>query len=140
MLFEFPATGILTQTVSPTTTTSYTFGAWGGPSSTDDICPFITDVVFTQSVSACTGIDEMTDNKIISIYPNPANDFMTVSLAAEPSDSSTIHIINTLGEIVLTEKATSSNTTLNASNLQNGIYFVKVESKNSSAIKKFIKQ
>jgi len=40
---------------------------------------------------------------------------------------------------VLTEKVTSSNTTLNTSNLTNGIYFIKVESKNGSAIKKFIK-
>ena len=57
-----------------------------------------------------------------------------------PLSNTTISIINAIGEIVLTEKATSSNTTLNTSNLTNGIYFIKVESKNGSAIKKFIKQ
>jgi len=115
-------------------------GAWGGPSSVDDICPFITDAVFTQSVSTCTGIDEAINYNLLSIYPNPASDFMTISLVAESSDATTIYVINALGETVLTEQATSSNTTLITSNLTSGIYFIKVESKNASAIKKFIKQ
>jgi hypothetical protein len=86
------------------------------------------------------GINEIDNNNTISFYPNPANDFMTISLAAEPTESTTIYIINALGEIVLTENAMSSNTTINTSNLTNGIYFIKVETKNDSAIKKFIKQ
>ncbi|MBK8369471.1 MAG: T9SS type A sorting domain-containing protein [Bacteroidetes bacterium] len=65
----------------------------------------------------------------MSIYPNPANDFMTVSLVDGSTEATTIYIMNALGEIVLTEKATSSNTTLNINNLTNGIYFIKVESK-----------
>jgi len=94
-----------------------------------------------QDVVNCgpVGINEIDNNNTISIYPNPANDFMTVSLVAESVEATTIYIINALGEMVLTEKVTSSNTTLNTSNLTNGIYFVKIESKNSSAIKKFIK-
>ncbi len=126
--------------VSPTTTTIYTVNAvdnnMGNTNNTNCSYP----ATFTQSVSTCTGIDEATNNNVVSIYPNPANDFMTVSLAAESFNSTTIYIINALGEIVLTEKATSSNTTLNTSNLTSGIYFVKMESKNGSAIKKFMKQ
>jgi hypothetical protein len=122
-------------TISPTVTTTYTV--------------FVTNSVgcsasgtVTQVVSNCStvGISEIDNGNTISIYPNPANDFMTISLVAEPADATTIYIINALGEMVLTEKVTSSNTTLNTSNLTNGIYFVKIESKNGSAIKKFIKQ
>lgn len=137
---QFLGTGSTTITITPTITTTYSVGAWGGPSSVDDICPFITDAVFTQSVSTCTGIDEATNNNLLSIYPNPINDFMTVSLVTESVDVTTIYVINALGEIVVTEKATLSNTTLNTNNLTSGIYFVKIESKNGSAIKKFIKQ
>lgn len=95
-----------------------------------------------QDVVTCgpVGMNEIDNNNTISIYPNPANEFLTISLMAESADATTIYIINALGEIVLTEKATSSNTTLNTSNLTNGIYFIKVESKIRSAIKKFIKQ
>jgi hypothetical protein len=97
---------------------------------------------YNQVVVDCgpVGINEIDANNTLSIYPNPANDFITISLVAESAEATTIYIINALGEIVLTEQATSSNTTLNTSNLTNGIYFVKIESKNSSAIKKFIKQ
>ena len=136
----FAGIGNSTVTITPSVTTTYTFSAWGGPSSVDDICPFITSSVFTQSVSACTGIDETINNNLLSIYPNPANEFITVSLVAESADATTIYIINALGETVLTERTTSSNTVVNTSNLTNGIYFIKVESKNGSAIKKFIKQ
>ncbi len=97
---------------------------------------------YNQVVVDCgpVGINEIDNNNTISIYPNPANDFMTISLVAESADATTIYIVNAIGEIVLAEKAMSSNTTLNTSNLTNGIYFIKVESKNGSAIKKFIKQ
>jgi hypothetical protein len=94
----------------------------------------------------CTSIDEKVNKNNFSIYPNPANDVLNIELsnsfdsAQLPLSNTTISIINAIGEIVLTEKATSSNTTLNTSNLTNGIYFIKVESKNGSAIKKFIKQ
>jgi hypothetical protein len=118
--------------ISPTTTTTYTIvGSNVG-------CP-VTAVTITQSVSTCTGIEEATTNNLVSIYPNPANDFITVGVA-DANEGTTIHIINALGELVLTEKATSTSTTLKTENLTNGIYFVKVESKNGSAIKKFIKQ
>lgn len=133
-------TGSTTVIITPTTTTTYSIGAWGGTSSVDGNCPFITDAVFTQSVSVCTGINEAANNNLLSINPNPANNFVTISLMAEPTETTTVYIINALGEIVLTEKVTSSNTTLNIDNLTSGIYFVKVESKNGSATKKFIKQ
>jgi len=133
-------TGSTTVIITPTTTTTYSVGAWGGPSSVDDICPFITDAVFTQSVSACTGINEFIDGNLVSIYPNPAKDFMTIDLATDFTEGATMHIINAFGEIVLTEKAISNSTTLKTENLPNGIYFIKVESKNGSTIKKFIKQ
>jgi len=122
--------------VNPTVTTTYTVLATNnvGCSSSGTV---------TQIVSNCStvGINEIDNNNTISIYPNPANDFMTIEVTelVEVADATTIYIINALGEMVLTEKVTSSNTTLNTSNLTNGIYFIKVESKNGSAIKKFIK-
>jgi hypothetical protein len=125
-----------TAVVTPTTTSTYTAFANNTISGCQNL-----DVV-TINVSTCTGIEETTNNNLVSIYPNPANDFMTIAVTelVEVADATTIYIINALGEIVLTEKVTSSNTTLNTSNLTSGIYFVKIESKNSSAIKKFMKQ
>ena len=125
--------------VSPTTTTIYTVNAidnnMGNTNNTNCYYP----ATFTQSVSTCTGIEEATNNKLVSIYPNPANHFITVDVS-DANDGTIIYIINALGEIIATENATSSKITLNIDNLTDGIYFIKVESKNGSAIKKFIKQ
>lgn len=124
--------------VNPTVTTVYTVSA---QDQSGYGCNFSTTV--TQSVSICTGIGEINSALSgVEVYPNPANDFIVVDFptSLEVTDNKTVYIINALGEIVVTEKATSSSITLNTDNLTNGIYFVKVESKNGSAIKKFIKQ
>jgi hypothetical protein len=118
--------------ISPTNTTTYTIVG------TNIGCP-VTAVAITQSVITCTGIEKVNNHNLVSIYPNPANDFVTVGLA-DANEGAIIHIINELGEIVVTEEATLTSTSLKTEKLTNGIYFVKVESKNGSAIKKFIKQ
>ena len=123
-----------TTTITPTITTTYTIS---GQDQAGYGCNY--SATYTQSVTTCTGIEEAINSNLVSIYPNPATNFITVGVA-DVNEVTTIHIINALGEIVVTETATSTSTTLNTENLTNGIYFVKVESKNSSAIKKFIKQ
>jgi hypothetical protein len=95
--------------------------------------------MFTQNVSTCTNIDEEISGNRFSIYPNPANDFLNVELK-NLNETTTISIINALGEITLTENVISNNITLKTNTLISGIYFIKVESKNSSIIQKLIKQ
>jgi len=126
--------GSSSVSVNPTVTTVYTVSA---QDQSGYGCNFSTTI--TQNVSTCTGIEEATANNLVSIYPNPANDFITVQLMDE-TIGATIQILNALGEIVLTENATTNGTLLKTDNLTNGIYFVKVESKNGKAIRKFIKQ
>ncbi|MBL7919107.1 MAG: T9SS type A sorting domain-containing protein [Bacteroidia bacterium] len=120
--------------ISPTTNTTYTIvGANIG-------CP-VTAATITQSVSTCTGIEEAINNNFISVYPNPANDFISIDFSAsERMDNITIYVVNTVGEIILIKKDILSNTTLQISNLPGGVYFIQVESGNGTTIKKFIKQ
>ncbi len=61
----------------------------------------------------------------ISIYPNPANNVLTVANA----ESSNIRIFNMLGEEVANINNESSNQTIDISSLANGTYFVKVGAK-----------
>lgn len=60
----------------------------------------------------------------ISIYPNPANNVVTVANA----ENSNIVITNMLGEVVATVENASSVESINISNLANGTYFVRVNS------------
>ncbi|MEI6089555.1 MAG: choice-of-anchor D domain-containing protein [bacterium] len=80
------------------------------------------------------------DSEFIDIIPNPAGDFITITLKPsegfEPSEGSEIQIYNTLGEKVLTASARHAVLLrFNISNLPKGIYFVKVGLK----IAKFVK-
>jgi hypothetical protein len=95
---------------------------------------------FTSTCQVANSINEVNKENSFSVYPNPVNDFILVKLTDEPIESAKVIVINALGEIILTETTTSSSITLKTEKLINGIYFVKVESKNGSAIKKFIKQ
>ena len=73
-------------------------------------------------------IDIATNSNIveasnISVYPNPANDFVTVANA----ENANIVIVNMLGEVVANVNNASSNQNIDISKLANGTYFVKVD-------------
>ena len=72
------------------------------------------------SISSCTNIDEVEN--VISIYPNPASNNITIVNA----ENANVEIINALGQVVYTNENISSNHTIDISNLSNGTYFVKI--------------
>ncbi len=95
--------------------------------------------VFELYKAACTsqiGINEntiSTDN--FSFYPNPTSSILNVKLE-NITKPEIIVITNILGEVVLTETATTQHSTLSTQHLNSGVYFLQVG--NSKAVK-FIK-
>jgi len=83
------------------------------------------------------GVTSVVENpaNTISIYPNPA----TTVLNVEAEGYSTIEIVNLLGQTVYTAN-TTSNMQINVSNLNNGVYFVRLNGANGTATQKFIKK
>jgi hypothetical protein len=81
------------------------------------------------------GIEGVKEN-LLSIYPNPAKDRITVNSSMK-MDS--YRIFNTLGEIVM--KGNLTNTSINIESLNSGSYFIVLEETNSSQVyyKKFMK-
>jgi alpha-tubulin suppressor-like RCC1 family protein len=71
-----------------------------------------------------TGVKDET--ALIQIIPNPAGDFITITL--KPSEGSEIQIYNTLGEKVLAEPIhpTTSSHRMDITDLPKGVYFVKI--------------
>lgn len=65
---------------------------------------------------------ENTISNSISVYPNPANDFITISNVKGMD----IVIVDVLGKQVANINNASENQTIDTQNLSNGIYFVKV--------------
>ena len=73
----------------------------------------------------------------ISIYPNPANNFIKVESEVEIN---TVEIYSTLGKLVKTYENLSQYPTLDISNLPKGMYMLKVNSAKKNSLFKLIKQ
>ena len=107
---------------------TYTFEpVLGGPNSAQNDCTTLT-ITTTSSVS------ENAANSF-SIFPNPA----TTVLNVNAEGFNTIEIVNLLGQTVYTAN-TTSNMQINISNLNNGVYFVRMNGENGTATQKFIKK
>ncbi len=65
----------------------------------------------------------------IKIFPNPAQNTITVNYAGNQIENLTVEIVNTLGETVYT-KSIISNETIDISDLSNGLYFVRLKGSN----------
>ena len=75
------------------------------------------------------GIAEINGDDII-VYPNPANDFITIVETFQKTSHITEYmIINILGETVLSGPITSETHQIDISNLKNGVYLVKIAEK-----------
>lgn len=71
------------------------------------------------------------DNQMVSLYPNPANQVVTVC-CEEAMDN--IAIYNTLGQRVMNTYDKAANTTLNVSSLPNGTYTVRLQTKSGKVM------
>ncbi len=86
-----------------------------------------------------TGIQDNQQNtqKIINIYPNPANDLVCVE-TMNSSDAVLIELYGVDGRLIYTKETTDSKTNIYLSNFNNGVYFVKVTSGGKQTTKKLI--
>ncbi|WP_299670395.1 T9SS type A sorting domain-containing protein [uncultured Polaribacter sp.] len=80
-------------------------------------------------------VDEVFSSKF-SVYPNPANEFVTISSALEINN---IEVYNLLGKKVISAEKLSDHN-LDVSSLSKGVYMLKLTSGDSVASKKLIKR
>ena len=69
------------------------------------------------------GVAELTKNNLAKIFPNPAQDMITVSYPGNQLEHSELEITTALGQTVFT-KTIISNEQIDISNLSNGLYFI----------------
>lgn len=97
---------------------------------------FINNVDFTIEVTDALGVNDQNLETSISMYPNPASEFINIAL----SDSQTIIAIDcydVFGKKVL---KTTQNEQMDVSSLQSGLYFIKIKTDLGSVTKKIIVQ
>lgn len=111
--------------VSPSVTTTYTVTG-------SNACGTAVATV-VQNVSPCTGIEEITGSGEISIYPNPANDFVSIAVPANVASATTsVEITDALGKLVMKESINTEVTTLRIRDLEDGVYFFRVITNNQT--------
>jgi PKD repeat protein/predicted secreted protein len=83
-----------------------------------------------------TSITESSENNF-NIYPNPSSGVFDISIKDQNYQNAVLSIINILGE-TLTENYFTNNITIHidASGIQQGIYFVKLKTDNSTYLKR----
>jgi hypothetical protein len=83
------------------------------------------------SVSACLGLDENTNG--ITIYPNPANEF--VILSSDVLMTGTVIVKDIAGREIYRTQLNSTTTTIPVNHLSDGTYFIAVLNEDGSLVK-----
>lgn len=86
------------------------------------------------------GITELLKQNDFMLYPNPAKSVLTIKSTLEGSASMDYDVIDVLGKTVIKNETTNLNFNINISDLNSGIYFLRLKINNSIVVKKFVKE
>ena len=112
---------------------------------TYDICVKVTDTCklcdtiycFTKTINCFNGINNSINESNIDIYPNPANESVTIDWAIENSN---YYIVNISGQQVLTGKLNQGKQSIDLSKYPEGVYFIRIQTSQDIITKKIIIQ
>jgi len=82
--------------------------------------------------------DLMVQNGSLTVYPNPASDYLTIETSAAQTPGR-LSILNQDGRQIITLQITQTKTELNLSSLPAGVYFVRLTNDKTVSTGKFIK-
>ena len=115
------------QSYTPTAEGSYYVAVYDSA-----VCNYYSSAPYNFLFTALS--NSIQKNETIGIYPNPAGNQITIYNLQSTKYSLTIQ--NTLGEIVFTKNNFAASETIDVSNYESGVYFVKVNDK----VVKFLKK
>lgn len=122
----------MTTVVTPSVTSVYTITATGNGCSTD--------AYVTVTVSNCNGIKDFATDEI-SIFPNPTNGVVTISIPASVEGNVTVEVYDAIGKLTIKENITNNMSNVNLSKLEDGMYMFKIINNNKTIkIGKIVKQ
>ncbi len=90
--------------------------------------------IMINPVMGCTipvtvSVTEYKKTDKINLYPNPAQNSLTISYPGNQLENTTLEILNSLGQSVFANSIIS-NETIDISNLSNGLYFIHLKGSN----------
>jgi len=87
------------------------------------------------------GIQDIENNSLTSVYPNPAKDNLTVVVNVSDIKTASIDILSIVGKRVFSQTVSNLSSgkneiNINTSNMPSGIYFVNIKYKNTNEVHK----
>lgn len=87
--------------------------------------------------------ENIAKDNLLSVYPNPAQDYLNVSYQTLKNEISSLEIINSLCQVVIKStikfESGTNNKQFNIENLPAGIYTIKFESNSYNSVTQFVK-
>jgi hypothetical protein len=80
-----------------------------------------------------TGIAELNGSAIVSLYPNPANETVTIQVDAADLSTASLQVTDLLGKSLINKPLTNESTKLDVSDLPNGYYLIQCKYGNETA-------
>jgi hypothetical protein len=98
--------------------------------------PIITNTFQTRFVTVLA-LDEFENGSFV-FYPNPASDFVTITLKDSTNSLSIIIVYDVMGKMILQKKTigTITSDTIDLSSVNPGIYFIEVQTENNTKVVK----
>ena len=79
-------------------------------------------ITITQNV----GTQELLNKANVTVYPNPTSGMLNVKLSGYKSEVITLNVLNTSGQVVLTDEILSGSSKFDLSHLSKGLYIVEL--------------
>lgn len=115
---------IADPTATPNATVTYTVTV----TNTDIGCSSTASV----TIEVSSGLNEITDNKNVNIFPNPTSGIVTLDWVNK-ADNYSVLVFDVFGKIILNEK---NKNIINISQFSNGIYYMEIVLENQQIINK----
>lgn len=100
-------------------------GEWG-PATIKDFKTLGGNSVDTETISSLT------------VYPNPGNGIVNINMNG--ANNAKIQVLDMAGRVIYTDSLNSSNTTVDISHFNNGIYIIRVQNGGQVSTTKYVKQ
>ena len=131
-----PYSGVNTNTLMITGVTStmnnYHYRCYGYNES------FCSDTSSGATLTYTTGVGSIVPKSETEIYPNPANNSISIKMSFIPANGN-IELLNNIGQVLASQKITSQITNLNIEMQPPGLYLVRIKSDETIEYNKFIK-
>jgi hypothetical protein len=88
----------------------------------------------TVTVNTCTGVDELSNEEGVSLYPNPVGEILHVDVS-DHQGPGILEVYDATGKILIKETVSGPGNVIHTDALQPGIYFYKVSGKAGKFIK-----